>query len=441
MITILLLLSSLAQAQAPWWTTWNEPELSALIEEGLQANPDLGALEALSRQQSALAAQGMAAFLPSLSFDVQGQLAPYDSLGFGFGLPGGAGGPDTYGSGSAKLNAALGVDIWGRNVTGWQAGRLDAAAAAGDHEARAVLMASSIAGAWLDTAAAGRQVALVEEQERVASELLEIVQLRYEGGASSALDLLQQRQQQAAVRAQLPLARASLRTAQLRLAVLLARDPLGELPSPPPALPELPPAPEIGSPEDLAEQRPDLRAALDRAEAAGLRRSAALRALLPTLGLSASAGWQATWIEEWSDQDTWTVGGALSVPIFNGGSTHNNLRANRAAEEVRSLQLESALRSAVQEVEAARVAEEQQSLRLLAARTQRDAAEAAWSVAGEAYAAGTADYLQVQSALSTLLSARLGELQASRDRLGARLQLHQALGGTWTRTDTEDPTP
>ncbi len=438
MMLLLLLFVQLAQAQEPWWTSWDEPELSALIEEGLQANPDLGALDALARQQQALAAQGMADFLPSLSFDVQGQLAPYDSLGFGFGLPGGTTGPDTYGTGSAKLNAGLMVDLWGRNVTGWQAGRLDAAAAAGDHEARAVLMASSIAGAWLDTAAAARQVALVEEQERVASELLEIVQLRYEGGSASALDLLQQRQQQASVRAQLPLARASLRTAQLRLAVLLARDPQGELPSPPPDLPTLPAAPDLGSPLDLAEQRPDLRAALDRAEAAGLRRSAALRALLPTLGLSASAGWQATWIEEWNEQDTWTVGGSLSVPIFNGGSTHAGRRANRAAEEVRRLQLESALRSAVQEVESARYAEEQQALRLQAATTQREAAEAAWTVAGQAYAAGTADYLQVQSALSTLLAARLGELQASRDRLGALIQLHQAMGGAWTETLNED---
>lgn len=434
MMLALLLFTSLARAEAPWWTSWNEPELSARIEQGLSANPDLGALDALARQQQALAAQGMAGFLPTLSFDVQGQLAPYDSLGFGFGLPGGSTGPDTYGTGSAKLTAAMQVDLWGRSITSWQAGRLDAAAADGDHEARALLMASSIAGAWLDTAAAARQVALVEEQERVAGELLEIVQLRYEGGTASALDLLQQRQQQAAVRAQLPLARASLRTAQLRLAVLVAADPQGELAAPPAALPSLPPAPDLGSPEELAERRPDLRAALDRAEAAGLRRSAALRGLLPTLGVSASAGWQATWIEDWADQDTWTVAGSLSVPIFNAGANHANVRANRAAEEVRDRQLESALRSAVQEVEAAHVAETQQALRLQAATTQREAAEAAWTVAREAYTAGTADYLQVQSALSTLLSARLGELQATRDRLGARVQLHQALGGAWTRT-------
>ncbi|MCK6507923.1 TolC family protein [Myxococcota bacterium] len=227
----------------------------------------------------------------------------------------------------------------------------------------------------------------------------------------------------------------SLRFRPLRhgLAVLLGQDPTGALPPGASALPELPAAPAVGAPADLVEARPDVRAAMTRAESAGVRRSAALRGLLPTLALTGSAGWQATWIDDWNDQDTWTAGASLSVPLFNGGSTHAAIRAGSAARDAALLNLESTLRGAVQEVEAALVTEAAQQERRQAATRQRERAEAAWSVAHDGYGAGTVDYLQAQSALVTLLSARLTELSAHRDLLSARLQLHLALGGTWTR--------
>lgn len=425
-----------APSSAPWWLSFDQPVLTATIERGLGANPDLGALAAVTRQQQALAAQGLAILLPDLSFDVQGQLAPYDSLGFGFGFSSGAlnpDPPDVYGTGSAKLNATLVVDLWGRSLTSWRASRLDALAAAGDADATALLMSTTIAGAWLDVATAARQVALVEEQAQVAGGLLEVVRLRYQGGAATALDVLQQEQSVAALQAQLPITRAQHQTARQRLAVLLGMDPTGTLPPGAEALPELPAAPAVGSPADLVDTRPDVRAAMTRAESAGARRSAALRGLLPTLALTGSAGWQATWIDDWTDQDTWTAGASLSVPLFNGGATHNAIRAGSAGRDAALFQLESTLRGAVQEVEAALVTEAAQQERRQAATRQRERAEAAWSVAHDGYAAGTLDYLQVQSALGTLLTARLTELSAHRDLLSARLQLHLALGGTWTR--------
>lgn len=424
-----------APSSTPFWHSFGEPDLDATVRRGLSANPDLLALDALSRQQRALSAQGFSPVLPSLSFDLQGQVAPYDSLGFGFGLgglPSTGDEPDVYGTGSAKLNASLMVDIWGRSLTNWKASRLAAMAAEGDRDATALVMASSIAGVWLDVTSATRQLAIIEEQLGANQELLEIVRLRYEGGTASALDLLQQEQNVAALSAQLPLTRATVRNLQQMLAVLQGMDPTGDLPTAGDRLPALPAPPSIGSPVDLLETRPDVRAAMDRAEAAGASRSVALRGLLPTLALSASAGWQATWINERSDQDTWAAGASLSVPIFNGGATHASIRAGTAAQEASERQLESTLRSAVQEVEGALVSETEQGERLAATTRQRDRAEAAWSVALDGYGAGLADYTQVQLALTTLLSARLAEVQAHRDLLGARLSLHQALGGTWT---------
>lgn len=428
-----------AASGAPWWTTFDDADLAATVTRGLAANPDLAALSALTDQQRALAAQGLAPVLPSLSFDVLGTVGPTDSQTFGFGIdvPDGFGSTedqsDHYISSSARFNASLGVDLWGRSLTAWKASRLDALASQGDRDAQALVLSTAIGSAWLDVAAASRQVEIVTDQVRLTGDLLDVVRARYEGGAASALDVLQQEQTLAAVRAQLPLARAQLRTSRQRLAVLTGRDPIGDLPAGPSALPAVPADPALGSPQDLIEHRPDVRAALDRVDAAGARRSAAMRAVLPTLGFTASAGWQYYWRDEWSDTDTWSVGGSLSVPIFGGGQRVNAIRQAGAARTATARQLESTVRSALQEVESARVTDHEQAERTAATADQLRRAREAWQVAADQYGAGTTDFLQVQSALSTLLSAELTHLQARRDRLGARLSLHQALGGAWTR--------
>jgi len=419
---------------APWWDSFGDPGLSDAVSTGLAANPDIGALDALARSQRALAGQSLSAVLPGLSFDVQGQLAPTDTRVFGFGLdvPSAGDAPATYSTGSAKFNASLAVDLWGRGLTSWRASRLDALAAEGDRDATALVLSTTIGAAWFDIGAARQQLAVLQRQRQLVVDLLEVVRLRYDGGSASALDVLQQEQSLAAVDTQLPLMRAQLRLARQRLAVLLGADPSGALPEGPDAMPSLPADPAVGSPADLLDQRPDVHAAAVRVDAAGARRSAALRNLLPTLALSGSWGWQYYYETEWDTVQSWSAGAALSVPLFGGGSRQAGLKQAGAARTAAELQLESTLRSAVQEVEAGLTSQAEQRARAEAAANQLQRAEQAWQLAADQYARGLADYLQVSSALSTLLSAELTDIQAQRDLLGARLQLHQALGGTWT---------
>ncbi|RME23983.1 MAG: TolC family protein, partial [Deltaproteobacteria bacterium] len=160
-------------------------------------------------------------------------------------------------------------------------------------------------------------------------------------------------------------------------------------------------------------------------------RSAALRSLLPTLALSGAWGWQVYRESEWDSIESWSVAAALSVPIFGGGQRHATLRQAGAARTAAELQLDSALRSAVQEVEAGLTSQAEQRSRAAAAAVQLQVARDAWQLALDQYRRGVADYLQVSNALATLLSAELSDIQARRDLLGARLQLHQALGGAW----------
>ncbi len=424
-----------APAAEPWWRGFGDPVLAELVEEGLSSNRDLAATWSRALQAEALARQGLAGLLPSLSADLSASSAPLDSLGFMFGTGGlqSDDAPELYHSGKAGLELSWQADIWGRQALSWRSGRYDAQAAAGDRDALALALSASIAGFWYDLVAAGAQQALSEEQVQVSASLLELAELRFERGEVTALDVLQQRQQLAGSRATLPAVRAQRRLLEQQLQVLLGRPPSHPPPSPPAALPEPPAEAAIGEPADLLALRPDLRAALARLEARRAERKAATRQLLPSLGFSGEAGRQWMVSEETRELDSWSIGAGLSVPIFQGGQVRAAVQAARAAEQAAARDLDQALLTALAEVEGALVQQQEYAERLAAYREQALWAERAFDESRQRYKEGLVTYVNVLTALQASQQAQLSSLAAQRDLLGARIALHQALGGHWIR--------
>jgi outer membrane protein TolC len=62
-----------------------------------------------------------------------------------------------------------------------------------------------------------------------------------------------------------------------------------------------------------------------------------------------------------------------------------------------------------------------------------EAARLAFQESRARYLAGLATYIQVLTATNAWQQAELTLLQARRDLLGLRIQLHAAIGGAWTR--------
>ena len=422
-------------AAEPWWRDFGDPVLAELVDEGLSSNHDLAATWSRSLQAEALARQSLAGLLPSLAADLSASSAPLDSLGFMFGTGGLQSGdaPELYHSGGASLGLSWQADIWGRQALSWRSGRYDAQAAAGDRDALALALSSSIAGFWYDLVAAGAQQVLVEEQVAVNSSLLELAELRFERGEVTALDVLQQRQQQAGSRATLPAVRAQRRLLEQQLLVLLGRPPTEPPPSLPAALPEPSDEATIGEPGDLLSNRPDLRAAFARLQARQAERKAATRQLLPSLGFSGEAGRQWMVSEETRELDSWSIGAGLSVPIFQGGQVRAAVQAASAAEQAAARDMDQALLSALAEVEGALVQQREFAEQLAATREQALWAGRAFDESRQRYREGLATYVSVLTALQASQQAQLSALAAQRDLLGARIALHQALGGRWSR--------
>lgn len=420
------------QVSGPWYETLADPSLNALVDDALDRNLDLLAADRRVDQARNVTRQSAGALLPSVTFDYSTGLNSCDSLGFNLCMDPmnpTAETSDSYSRGQYGVNGSWGVDIWGRTTSGANAQRLTALATEGDRDALALAVSTRVAEAWFDVGSARLQLAIVQEQVSRSEDLMAIVELRYERSEASALDLLSQQQQVAASRSQLPSAEVALLQAQQRLSALL-NDPVDSTYEG--GLPEVGPLPTLGTPEDLLVNRPDLRAAEKRVNAALANERATEKTVLPSVGVSAGYNRQfLTLDDETSDVDIWNAGVNVSVPLFAGGSKVSGIGAARANTDAVTLSANQDVVEAIAEVEGAIVRDQQALARRQATQVQLQAATLAWDEARRLYAEGLSSYLELLNALSALQNAQLSELSAHREQLSARVALHAALG--WTR--------
>ena len=430
------------------WDVLEAPGLSSLVTEGLAGNRDLRSAAVRVVQAEAQAGQALSPILPTVLATAGVNLGPYETaqrkqMSFTLpdalaGLVGTGDGEDTEDptvrwTGNVLLQASWSPDLFGQRIATHRAALDSVAAGRDDRDDFAALVGLQITSAWLDAVTAARQERILREQLGVIEELLQLVELRHEQGSTTALDVLQQRQQVASLRAALPGAAANVQVQQARLHTLLGRGPGSpalELPS---ELPPVPPLVGAGQPADLWDNRPDLRALADRREAAKARKHSAVANLLPSLSFSGNVGVSWWHDNEFDSLETWGVGASLTVPIFRGGGEWAAIRGAEAGLSSAGLSLDSTFLSAVEAVESG-LARHREGLRALEARgAQLDAAQAAFDKSRERYLAGLEPYVTVLTAFNSLLQAQIARLQSHRALLGTQLGLRQALGGDWTR--------
>jgi len=428
-----------------WWLRYDDPTLHALVAQALQQNLGLRARWAQLEQAKALANQARAARFPTVS--AQGT-AGYNRSISAFAT-----------SNSIQLNASLPVayevDLFARAARNADAAELDYEATAADRDALAITTSAQVAEGWYDLVNARAQRSLLEEQHRLNETYLELVQLRFQQGLTSATDVHQQRQQVATTEGQLELNEGNVEVLRQQLAVLLGAVPSGlpeEVFSPEVAtLPDVGDAPRPGVPAEVLEARPDVRAAQRRVQAADHRIAAAVAARLPSLRLNVTPGytWQRNELSNsmfGSGEPTiasgWTfnAGATLNVPLFDGFLGRANVNAQEAVLQTQVENLAQVVLQALVEVEGAIVQERQQHRNVAVLTRQVEISGDTLRSARDRYRQGLTDFLPVLAALQSQQAAQLNLLAARRQLLSSRIQLHRALGGTWPEA-LERPTP
>jgi NodT family efflux transporter outer membrane factor (OMF) lipoprotein len=415
----------------PWWETFEDPLLAALVEEGIVGNPDVGGAIGRLKQADGAFWQTRAGLLPQVNFEVR---SSHQAIIPGSFVPPGVDPSGTQNTMQMGFTGNYSVDPFGRTALNARASRYERLAAEGDRDAAAVAMATRVGEAYYDLAASRARERVLYEQLDANRKLLEIVELRRDAAGATTVDVLQQRQQVAVLEASLPSVEASVDLATYRLGALLGRTE----PAAPVETNELPAVSELpatGLPVDLLDNRPDLRAASGRSTSARARETASYLGFLPTFQVNGLLGWQTLWFgtQKPTFNEGWQVSTTVTMPLFGGGGRHGAVRSARGADYSASEAYRGAVIGALQEVEGAILSDRAAQARLTASIASTDLARASYERSLDQWLEGLSTYLTVFTNLGAWQRAELDLVDARRQSVGARIQLHDALGGAWTR--------
>jgi NodT family efflux transporter outer membrane factor (OMF) lipoprotein len=303
-----------------------------------------------------------------------------------------------------------------------------------------VSLAAEVAVTYLDLRGLQARLAIARRNLAAQEETLQITRWRVQAGLASSLDAEQAVAASEQTAAQIPVLASGLAQDRSSLAVLTGQVPgalddvlkaqgdgAAAVPMPPSQL-------AVSIPAQTLRQRPDVRAAEYRVQAAMARLSQADAARYPSFQLSGSLGLRSLALATLTDGASVvrTLLAGISVPLLDGGAARAQVEAQDAALEQARVAYEAVVLTALKEVEDALVAMQNDRERLQRLQAAATAAANAELLARQRYASGLIDFRTVLDTQRTLLSTQ-DAVQTTQTSLGAdHVRLYKALGGGWT---------
>jgi outer membrane protein TolC len=198
-------------------------------------------------------------------------------------------------------------------------------------------------------------------------------------------------------------------------------------------LPAMPASIALALPADTLRQRADVRAAEAQLRAAAARVDVAEAARLPQLRLSGSLGLSSLTLGHLLNSASLvrSVLASVSMPLLDGGAGQATVQAKQAAMAQAQVSWQATVLGALQEVEDALVALQNDRERLAHLQTAALAATNAELMARQRQASGLVDFAVVLETQRTLLAAQSSVASATTDIATDHVRLYKALGGGW----------
>jgi NodT family efflux transporter outer membrane factor (OMF) lipoprotein len=329
------------------------------------------------------------------------------------------------------------LDLWGRIRAGRAASKAQFVSAELDAEFARQSITALVAKSWFLATEARLQKSLAEDMVVAAERQLELAQDRLRVGVGDEYDVTQARASLATYQDSVRSLDLAFQQALRSLELLVGRYPAAALGVPPHLAPMPAPVP-VGMPSELLERRPDVIAAERRVAAAFYRVEEAKAARLPRISLTASVNTISSEVFVLKDRDNpvWSAGAGLTAPLFLGGQLQSQVEIRTAEQKQAVAEFGRVGARAFGEVENALAAgftleQREAILKRAVADNQR-----AVDLATVRYRVGSGDLRAVQQQSLALYASRTALLRVQSERLVQRVNLHLALGGSFTELAT-----
>jgi len=427
---------SRGEPEVAWWDSYGDPVLSGLIRRAASENRDVKM--AAERVRAARAGETISrSFLfPNLGASAGGlrQSSGYDA--------------ETRQQvpnarvAAASLDVSWEVDLSGRLRAGAAAAKAEKVATEDVARGVRLLVMSDVATNYFTLCGALRQLDTVRAIAAAQDETLRLVEAREHAGLATHFDVERAQTDAARAHAAIPPLETLAATSRNRIAVLVGDQAFHASAIVPWQGATLVPPTRAGQPAELLERRPDLLAAQAQLEAANARRQQAAAEWFPRLFINAAFGSQGVEINGNSLGATRFTNAAalLAMPIFNAGRTGAINEQAAAAQTEAAMRYESAIVSALEDVENAVTTLDNERSRATSLRTSADSATAALAHARSLYERGQVDLLPLLDAQRAQLAARVGANDSDTQLLLDSVRLYKALGGGWEVFETAPAT-
>jgi NodT family efflux transporter outer membrane factor (OMF) lipoprotein len=414
-----------------WWALYHSPALNALIDEALQANPDVVAAQASLRSaREAYYAQRASAW-PTLSGTFSTQRT---------GIPTYYAPPlnqpptqYTYGINTAALSVAYTPDVFGNLRYQTLSAKAAAMVAQYETEATYLTLTSNVVVAAITVASLRDQIVATQGAIDADRKILEITKAQKEQAQASALDVLNQESVLRQAEQTLPPLEKSLDQTRHLLARLLGRSPDN-----PPADIELsslqlPNQLPQSLPANLLDHRPDVAAASASLEQAAADLGVATTNRLPSIAITGEGGTQALTIGGLFGPGTmlWSLGAAIAAVLFDHGTLKHKQLAAKAAYDAAAAQYKSTVLSGYQNVADSIAAIERDTDALVAADRAEQVARSALGITRSQVELGAVAQSAVLTAEQNYQTAAVALASARAAQYSDTAALFVALGGGW----------
>jgi multidrug efflux system outer membrane protein len=411
-----------AAAQIEWQRFFADARLKQLIELSLANNRDLRVAVLNIEQARAQYQIRRADALPTVNAAITGSRAPgaNDSItsiySAGFGV------------------SAFELDLFGRVRNLSEAALAQFFATEEARKSTQISLIGSVANAYLALLADDELLALTRQTLVTREASLKLIQLKYDNGVVSKIDLSQGISLVDTARVVLQQLLRQ-RAQDANLLVLLVGQPLPDTLAPGATLAQtmlsdLP----AGLPSDLLAVRPDIRAAEQQLIGANANIGAARANFFPRISLTGTAGTASSELNGLfkSGSFGWTFAPSVVLPIFDYGRNSANLGSARAGRDIAVAQYERSIQIGFREVSDALAGQATYAEQLRAQRAVAAAESERFNLSDLRYKNGAASYLDLLDAQRSLFSAQQAAVQANLQRLQNQVTLYRVLGGGWS---------
>ncbi|MCK5122366.1 MAG: efflux transporter outer membrane subunit [Methylococcales bacterium] len=424
-----------------WWTIFNDPVLTELVEKAYKQNLNLhiAGLRILETRAQLGIARGQQ--YPQTQEFTGGAI--YNQLSQN--AANGAGADRRFWDFNLGFDAAWELDLWGRFRRGAESAQANLGASITNYDDILVSLTAEIARVYINLRTFQERLAIAETNVKTQSRSFDITDIRFRNGAVTELDPMQALTLLRNTEATIPALETAIKQTLYALSTLLGIPPsnLEQLLKGAKKIPVAPETVSLGIPADLLLRRPDVRLSELQAAAQSAKIGVAKSELFPRFILLGSVGMRASDNGSFLSNGahlgdifsgssfTWFVGPSVNWSILNYGRIRNDVRVQDARFQQLIVNYQNTVLTAAREVEdgAAAFLGAQGEVKYLKESVQ--AAKRAVELAEIQYREGAVDYTRILNTQETLLRQQ-DSLIDRKGRINTSLiSVYKALGGGW----------